>query len=456
MTSRKKPGAKAKSVSKHPTASSGSSNLRSADPKRQFEFVHGTSDKFWEIERQGTSVIVSFGRRGTSGQTKTKYFPSDAAAALHVEKLVREKTDKGYREVKARSKPSASTGRGDPQAEYLYIQAELVRNWSYSNPWPELIDRLVILRPQLDPAWLATVRTCTTPPPPVNIAKFAPELIPLAKTTVRLNPRPGSAAPDASKIGGLFLWPKDEAWPRCKKHKSAFVTALQLRKEDFPEVKFQPGTDLMQLLWCPNDHKAGFCPDVQIFWRKRNAVTNPVDVHPDPTLEFKFFDYVPSPCLLYPERIIEYPDPYEDVPGGWQERFQDSPEFAAILETNRRPLSHPWCQVNAESFCDDALFTAWGAKLGGYPEWVQAPQYLKCKCGAVMDHLVSFSSGEFGSASWIRWLPIEERDILHADPELLKTVNGPTNCMFGDNGNMYVFICRKCPDWPTAAEMQCC
>ena len=47
----------------------------------------------------GAEVTVRYGRIGTQGQTNTKSFPDEAAAARHAEKLIQEKTGKGYREV---------------------------------------------------------------------------------------------------------------------------------------------------------------------------------------------------------------------------------------------------------------------------------------------------------------------------------------------------------------------
>ncbi len=66
---------------------------------RRFEYVAGTSSKFWEVCVSGTAVTVRYGRIGTSGQTQTKSFPGEAAAKKHAEKLISEKTRKGYREV---------------------------------------------------------------------------------------------------------------------------------------------------------------------------------------------------------------------------------------------------------------------------------------------------------------------------------------------------------------------
>jgi DNA ligase 1 len=67
---------------------------------RRFEFSEGKSNKFWEIVVDKTDVTVQFGRIGSEGQTKTKSFPNEAAAAEHAKKLIEEKTDKGYVEVK--------------------------------------------------------------------------------------------------------------------------------------------------------------------------------------------------------------------------------------------------------------------------------------------------------------------------------------------------------------------
>ena len=63
---------------------------------KRFEFVGGGSDKFWEITTRGTEVSVRFGRNGTQGQRTTKTFPDASAAGQHADKLIRQKTAKGY------------------------------------------------------------------------------------------------------------------------------------------------------------------------------------------------------------------------------------------------------------------------------------------------------------------------------------------------------------------------
>ena len=67
---------------------------------RRFEYIYGKSNKFWEISVLGKEVTVRFGRIDTQGQTQVKSFADEAAAAKHAEKLIKEKTAKGYREIK--------------------------------------------------------------------------------------------------------------------------------------------------------------------------------------------------------------------------------------------------------------------------------------------------------------------------------------------------------------------
>jgi predicted DNA-binding WGR domain protein len=68
-------------------------------PVRRFEFVRGTSSKFWEISQSDSEVTVHFGRIGTKGQTQTKDLGSWDTAAERVRNLVHEKLREGYKEV---------------------------------------------------------------------------------------------------------------------------------------------------------------------------------------------------------------------------------------------------------------------------------------------------------------------------------------------------------------------
>jgi DNA ligase-1 len=83
---------------KSPPAQKAAATFKPTLAMRRFTFSDDTSDKFWEIGLDGTSVVVRFGRSGTNGQMQTKDFADQAAAQRHVDKLIEEKTEKGYEE----------------------------------------------------------------------------------------------------------------------------------------------------------------------------------------------------------------------------------------------------------------------------------------------------------------------------------------------------------------------
>jgi uncharacterized protein (TIGR02996 family) len=62
----------------------------------RYELVEGTSSKFWEIELEGTSFTTRYGRIGTDGQTTTKEWKTKDEAKKQYDKIVAEKTKKGY------------------------------------------------------------------------------------------------------------------------------------------------------------------------------------------------------------------------------------------------------------------------------------------------------------------------------------------------------------------------
>lgn len=343
--------------------------------------------------------------------------------------------------------------RGDPRAEFLRVECELRQTWSYATPRPELSKRLAALRRQLDPAWLADVRRCTTPTPPADIAAAVPALKRLARTAVRLHPRAGEDERDASKIGGAFLWPRGRAWPSCETHGCPLVAAVQLRKEDVPEVGFKRGTDLLQLLWCPRDHDPSFCPAVEAHWWKRAAVRDPVD--PPPPGPGAADIYLPRPCRIYPERVTDYPDA-SDLGRALEDRVEASGVRAAAVEHMGRKAADKW------GLPDDPMlmYQRWlgpadGTKVGGHPGWAQGPDHPKCRCGATMELMVTFDSLEFNGGTWGRWVPVQERDAISAKYEVRTTVQKAAGVTIGDANSLYVFACRRCPSRPIRAFMQC-
>ena len=81
-----------------PKAASGNGGGKSSKTGggRYFEFIEGTSSKFWEIHLDGTSFTTRYGKIGTPGQETLKEYDTADKAKKEYEKLVTEKTKKGY------------------------------------------------------------------------------------------------------------------------------------------------------------------------------------------------------------------------------------------------------------------------------------------------------------------------------------------------------------------------
>ncbi len=66
---------------------------------RSFQFSDAKSHKFWTIDVIGNAFTVNYGKVGTAGQSQTKSFPTPEKTQSEADKLIREKTGKGYVET---------------------------------------------------------------------------------------------------------------------------------------------------------------------------------------------------------------------------------------------------------------------------------------------------------------------------------------------------------------------
>jgi hypothetical protein len=334
------------------------------------------------------------------------------------------------------------------------------------------------------PRYLRATRQISTPRPPLDITSVFPELAGLAKTAFRLHPRPGRPGAHDSSLGGPLLWPADEPWPACTTaHEgsrevpvppevttwaeatewalrngagvalypdgsittrvsdsrppdppSPLVCLLQLYARDVPDLPFPDGTDLLQVLWCPNEHGLPWCgPRPEAFWRRASDVASMLRHPPPPVFDagLNARNYDPVPCLLHPEPVTEYPDS-GDLPTALCERVEgwDRGEDA-----------------DAPHLYWSALSTAPGTKALGYPRWIQGPRPPVCgQCGQVMEHLVTIASEETGNRD--RWQPDDDL------PEQFPCNFAPHGILIGDVGSMYLFTCTTCPDRPLGVSTQ--
>ncbi|KAA0123369.1 DUF4132 domain-containing protein [Methylobacterium sp. P1-11] len=173
----------------------------------RYELVEGSAAKFWEVGVSGPTLTVRFGRLGTQGQSKDKTCADAAAAVKEKDKLVREKTAKGYvrADGAAPAPATASVAARKPDA----AQA--------SRPVGETVAETVVetaaeraAEPAVEPAAAppqaeAPAVPAEPVPPPAPAAIF--EAVPLP-TRLRPGPRPDAteawqaiAAPLAAALG---------------------------------------------------------------------------------------------------------------------------------------------------------------------------------------------------------------------------------------------------------------
>lgn len=265
---------------------------------------------------------------------------------------------------------------------------------------------------------IAPTSVFTTPKPPANVSDLVPELKGLSKIVVRLHPR-DSAPPRVheSKLGGPILWPADEPWPIHDKTKLPYQPVLQLSADDAPpNFAYRPGTDLLQLLWCP--HRELF---PIIAWRKSSAVGG--DLAAVPEVKAGTVDVIPAECRLFPERVMEYPG-IDVLPESVRGKIKDTAEY------------------------DRMLSVACGTKVGGYPKGLKPGDDTSCpSCHKVTDFLLTIDQSEWTVESKSRWMPVEEQ----GKPALPNHAGMQLGMTFG---RVHLFICRRCEGWPIRHVIQ--
>ncbi|CAM5364042.1 hypothetical protein STENM223S_03941 [Streptomyces tendae] len=187
------------------------------------------------------------------------------------------------------------------------------------------------------------------------------------------------------------------------------VPVLQLRARDAPTLDWPAGTDLLQLLWCPQDHAEPegqpryWGPVVELRHRASAEIGVPSVAPPVPD-EAKEV-YLPAPCRLDPVEVLDLPD-RDELP---QELYEAVEEWVGERGTDYNRV----------------LGCLPGWKAGGWPSWHLTDfTPLDCRCGARMRLLLTLSSG--------------------GDPGL----------NVGRYGELRVFRCPENPDHPMRLNLQ--
>ncbi|MFE3662851.1 hypothetical protein ACFXOR_07740 [Streptomyces sp. NPDC059164] len=238
-----------------------------------------------------------------------------------------------------------------------------------------------------------------TPRPSVDsIFAVLPELAPYARDAVVLHLE--RAEPDcrSSSIGGPLLWPGDEPWPACSSPDenspdgmppTAMVPIAQIFRHDAPGPWWPADIDLLQILWCPNEHvdppnrQADVSPVIELRWRRVADVTGPTVNPPSPS-RYDEDCYLPRTCAITAEHVTDFPF-REELPAGLRARCED-----LVRETGDG---------------GDVITRLAGWKLGGWPTWhLTQPTVIPCEdCGTAMTLLFTVASCDETGVVVGRW-----------------------------------------------------
>lgn len=226
-----------------------------------------------------------------------------------------------------------------------------------------------------------------------------------ASLTVLLTPRKSERPIPhwRSKEGGTPSAGDFTHWPVCDACGASLTFVLQLHRDEFPQLYYPDGSNLFQLFECPTPrlpaHGDGGCE----LWMKpfyTSCSTSdgepPVLDQPPREVGSRFF----PECDFCPTTERDFPSFWEDCLDWWGETW----------DTFYRKHRYDGYVEEFMSKYESREAT----KVGGFPSWLQAPQEMICICGKKKEFLLQLSS----------------RDMPGVD--------------IGDDGNIYLFVCRAC------------
>ncbi len=112
--------------------------------KRFFINQTDESNKFWTIEQIDKKYLVQWGKIGTVGRSNEKVFISKDQCSKEIEKLIKQKINKGYSEAK-----DLNNVPQKPMPEYKPMDEDVFWEIISSFNWKKLGDDDAVLRPAL-------------------------------------------------------------------------------------------------------------------------------------------------------------------------------------------------------------------------------------------------------------------------------------------------------------------
>jgi predicted DNA-binding WGR domain protein len=296
----------------------------------RYEFVEGTSSKFWEIALAGKSFTTTYGRIGADGQSTKKSFASPAAAAKEYEKLIGEKTRKGYKLV----------GGAAPAAPKAAAKTT-------AKPAPKPA-RSAAKKPS-GPHAEAYVEAFTSPI--VHFMKLSPA-----------KPNKPEAAPRATS-GGRPIMAEGQKWPTCSGCGENLSLFLQFDIEPDMGLGFIPGSHLLVFNCARCDGMAMIVPNKKLpkeWLSPDNPQTYRVILNRPAAREAIF---PADPTVL--EQLITFKREDEKL----NEAMEDDEDDEEDEQTRRFREEEPPRGRG-------------GFKVGGIPARIQGWMPPRCNCGA--------------------------------------------------------------------------
>ena len=100
--------------------------------KRRFIYQDAKSDKFWDIEFEGTTQTVIYGKTGTAGREAVKEFATAEECTKESEKLIAQKLKKGYTELaEGEAAPEKREYSEEEKADYFFWEA-IEKSYKYN------------------------------------------------------------------------------------------------------------------------------------------------------------------------------------------------------------------------------------------------------------------------------------------------------------------------------------
>lgn len=191
-----------------------------------------------------------------------------------------------------------------------------------------------------------------------------------------------------SWFGGTPTVSSSADWPACRQCDKPMRFFLQLDSKTLPDgSEFNLGPGLLQLYYCSSDD--GMCETWEAFSGTHSIrfVASGVPIAPPIDL-----DHLPRVDISGWDSVVDYPHPEEHEELGVIYHYDFDADFVVV---DCRELDLAVRTEQTDGAAEAVALSRTGDKLGGWPYWVQGPEYPNCpQCGQRMRLLMQIDSSD--------------------------------------------------------------